>query len=127
VLSITQTSINLCKFYTRSVSIYSMHIVINTHTVCVCHEIDSPCIPAGIKLCSVVCIKKSVHAGQPPRRNTLTKAELTARKRKLMEFILKKYIKLLTLQGKSVLWRAGYTPGDRLTSWVYSTTFIQYL
>jgi hypothetical protein len=20
------------------------------------------------------------------------------------------------------LWRAGYTPGDRLTSWVYSTT-----
>jgi hypothetical protein len=26
-----------------------------------------------------------------------------------------------------VLWRAGYTPGDRLTSWVYSTTFVQYL
>ncbi len=24
-------------------------------------------------------------------------------------------------------WRAGYTPGDRLTSWVYSTTFVQYL
>ncbi len=24
------------------------------------------------------------------------------------------------------LWRAGYTPGDRLTSW-YSTTFVQYL
>jgi hypothetical protein len=28
------------------------------------------------------------------------------------------------------LWRAGYAPGDRLTSWVctvYSTTFVQYL
>ncbi len=25
------------------------------------------------------------------------------------------------------LWRAGYTPGDRLTSWVYSTTFVQCL
>ncbi len=25
------------------------------------------------------------------------------------------------------VWRAGYTPGDRLTSWVYSTTFLQYL
>ncbi len=25
------------------------------------------------------------------------------------------------------LWRAGYIPGDRLTSWVYSTTCIQYL
>jgi hypothetical protein len=25
------------------------------------------------------------------------------------------------------LWRAGYAPVDRLTSWVYSTTFVQYL
>jgi hypothetical protein len=24
-------------------------------------------------------------------------------------------------------WRAGYIPGDRRTSWVYSTTFVQYL
>jgi hypothetical protein len=24
-------------------------------------------------------------------------------------------------------WRAGYTPGDRLISWVNSTTFVQYL
>jgi hypothetical protein len=26
-----------------------------------------------------------------------------------------------------LLWRAGYIPGDRLTSWVYSTTCVQYL
>jgi hypothetical protein len=25
------------------------------------------------------------------------------------------------------VWRAGYIPGDRLTSWVYSTTCVQYL
>jgi hypothetical protein len=25
------------------------------------------------------------------------------------------------------LWRAGYASGDRLTSWVYFTTFVQYL
>jgi hypothetical protein len=25
------------------------------------------------------------------------------------------------------LWRASYIPGDRLTSWVYSTACVQYL
>jgi hypothetical protein len=33
---------------------------------------------------------------------------------------------LLGQFGKS-LWRAGYIPGDRLTSWVYPTTCVQYL
>jgi hypothetical protein len=43
------------------------------------------------------------------------------------EFLKKsKKIGRENIKNINLLWRAGYTPGDRLTSWVYSTTCVQY-
>jgi hypothetical protein len=37
------------------------------------------------------------------------------------------FVVLKRLLCKILVWRAGYTPADRLTSWVYSITLVQYL